>query len=215
MKAKNHIKKKTPGIVLLFFFLQVQLTSGQTVPVELMAGDKNLWYQHSVSKELETTEMGIFHTSSLHSFYDSELGDELMSQLYITLKIIKGLKIGIGGFYATAPGFHSSVNFQWGRKGKNYLWLIVPRVDLSKLPSYDLMLLAEYTPFLTKNLNLYSKFQTMLNYTKLVHNRSYQNFRLGLDVRILQFGFAMNLDAYGVNRTYHINYGLFAKKDFK
>lgn len=183
----------------------------QPIPIETMAGQHNFWLQQVVSKQMNNSRWGYFNVSSLHAFYD-ETPEELMSQSYLTYKVNQGIKLGVGTFYASAPGFSPSVNIQFAHQGKNHFILAIPRVDLTHKPAYDIMAMAEFFPALNKQLKLYSRIQTMFNYTNQYHNRSYQNIRLGLDFDAFQAGIAANFDAYGRNITYTANYGIFFRK---
>lgn len=46
------------------------------------------------------------------------------------------------------------------------------------------------------------------------HNRSYQNFRMGLDVTKTQFGLALNVDEFGNEIVTSWNWGLFLRHEF-
>lgn len=43
--------------------------------------------------------------------------------------------------------------------------------------------------------------------------KSYQWFRLGLEIKGLQFGLAANMDEYGPNPSIETNFGLFIRKE--
>ncbi len=183
----------------------------QSVPLEIMGGQRNFWYQHVMGKNFENSKFGHFHVSSLHAFYDAT-PEELMSQSYLTYQINENVKPGIGLFYSSAPGFVPSLNVQLMHKGKNHFILAIPRVDIVNDPSYDVMLMTEYFPKLNHNTTLYTRIQVMLNYTGTQHNRSYQNIRAGVNLGTIQVGVAANFDAYGKRVQYQKNYGLFIRK---
>jgi hypothetical protein len=183
----------------------------QTIPLEIMGGQRNFWYQHVMGKGFENSKFGHFHVSSLHAFYDAT-PHELMSQSYLTYQINAYIKPGIGLFYSSAPSFAPSINIQLMHKGKNHFILAIPRIDVVNNPSYDVMVMTEYFPKLTHNTALYTRIQVMLNYTGTQHNRSYQNIRAGIDLGTVQLGVAANFDAYGKRIQYQNNYGLFVRK---
>ncbi len=198
-------------------FLLLAATSlcslSQPLQLETMAGNRNFWYQHTISKSIHNSKWGFFNVSSLHAYDDKLYPDELMSQSYLNYSISKHIRIGGGTFYASVPGFKPSVNIQFSVGGKNYFLLAIPRIDVHHKPSYDMMMLAEAKPQLTPGIKAYSRVQVMFNYTQGIHNRSYQNIRLGIDMFYFQAGLAANFDSYGKDRITEYNLGLFIKKD--
>ncbi|MBL7932828.1 MAG: hypothetical protein JNL60_13045 [Bacteroidia bacterium] len=208
-RKKSGLGKHLLSVVIL---LNLNMKS-QPVPVEIMTGSEYFFYQHSVSKSVSGPKLGFFNTSSLIAPYKPERKSELMSQSYFTYALKRSIKVGIGSFYASVPKFSPSAHIQFLKVGKNFLLLVVPRIDLKSNPSHDLMVLAEYKPKLFGTLKLHTRLQTMLNFTKTKHNRSYQNFRLGIDFKNFQAGFAINCDAYGNEFSYFTNYGIYIKKD--
>ncbi|PBQ30947.1 hypothetical protein CNR22_03895 [Sphingobacteriaceae bacterium] len=183
--------------------------------MEVVLGNKYTWYQYSASKKLSESKFGVFGTGSLIAPYKENKKEELMNQFYLTYELLKGIKASVGSFYSTQPGFRPSVNIQFFKAVKNLTVLAVPRIDICKNPSYDLMFLLEYKPKIAGQLPLYSKFQSMFNFSGDKHNRSYQYLRLGINLKHLQTGIAINFDAYGPAITYRRNYGLFIRKDFR
>lgn len=198
-------------VVLLVTYSGMSLA--QTVPIEAMVGTENYWYQHSLFRQFTPkSKFGFFHVSSLHVFYDEHKVDEIMSQSYVTYSLRPGVNLALGSFYATGPGFSPSLAIQLMKKTRDLLILVVPRIDLMKNATYEVMAMAEYRPMITKKLGIYSRAQLMSNYGTH-HNRSYQNFRLGLSVNKIQFGAALNLDEYGKEtKTLH-NVGLFIRTE--
>jgi hypothetical protein len=187
--------------------------NAQSVAAEIMAGDKNYLYQHSFSRSFDKTRFSFFHTSSLYAFYGQKKLAEIMSQSYITYTLNPHLKLAVGTFYASVPGFKPAAAFQIIKKTKDVLFILVPRMDLWKNPSGEVMMLLEYRPAIRGQVNFYSKLQLMSNYGPH-HNRSYQNLRVGLDIRNASFGLAVNVDEYGDEITTSRNWGIFLRHDF-
>jgi hypothetical protein len=185
----------------------------QPVPVEVMAGSKYYWYQHSVARQFSPqSKVGFFHVSSLHMFYEKHQVDEIMSQSYLTYSVSHGIALAAGSFYATGAGFSPSLALQLVKKTDDLLILLVPRVDLKRNRSYEAMAMMEYRPMFTEKIGFYSRIQLMSNFAAH-HNRSYQNFRIGISIRNIQAGFALNLDEYGKEtKTLH-NFGLFVRTE--
>lgn len=209
------IRPVQPVLLILgvFFWLGHIPVRGQIMTAEIMAGHRNIWYQQNISKTIDSSRFGFSHVSTLHAFYDPQNPTELMSQSYLSFSIINGIKVSAGFFYASAPGFRPSVNMEFSKKYRSFLVVFVPRVDMWENPAFDGMLLMEYTPAVSPSLQLFFRFQTMLNFSATQHNRSYQNLRIGFVYRKIQFGFALNLDAYGKGFRYYPNAGVFLRRN--
>lgn len=205
---------KTFRIHLFLLLLPSLVALSQPIPVEGVIGQENYWYQHVVVRNFSANgKAGFFHVSSLHAFYDDYKTDEIMSQSYLTYKVTPGIVAAVGTFYATGPGLSPSFAVQLFKKYKDVFMMIVPRIDIKKNGSYEAMGLIEYRPLLFPSVNLYSRLQAMSNLTDDIHNRSYQNFRIGLDVKRVQFGFALNIDEYGKESKTRHNSGIFIRTE--
>lgn len=197
--------------IIIFNVLAIIKIQGQVMPIEIMAGSRNIWYQQNISKGIDGSKFGFSHTSTLHAYYDDQNPTELMSQSYMNYSITKSIKVSAGTFYASAPGFRPSINIEFSKKFKNLLIVLVPRVDIWHKPTYDTMFLIEYSPVINDCLKLFFRFQTMANFSAQQHNRSYQNLRMGLSYKKIQFGLAINMDAYGKTVRYYPNVGVFIR----
>ncbi|MCE3227362.1 MAG: hypothetical protein K0S32_1913 [Bacteroidetes bacterium] len=195
------------------FFLLGESCNGQSLSTEMMSGNNSIWYQHTIVASVGSSGVGFFNTSSFDAFYYKEKRGEVMAQSYLTYQPFNKVKLGLGAFYSSVPGFYSSVNIQLFKFGNNYTFIFVPRIDLAKKPTYDFMFLAEYKPRLSEKIKLYARFQTMMNYGDKGHNRSYQYVRFGLEQKTFQFGVAANYDCFGREMLYVSNYGLFIRKE--
>jgi hypothetical protein len=187
--------------------------SAQVIPVEIMSGNKNYLYQHYFSKKIDESNFSFFHTSSLYAYYNQDGKSEIMSQSYITYGLSPNIKVALGTFYASKPGFKPAAAIHLIKKTKNAFVMLVPRIDLWKDMSAEAMMLLEYRPVIYQQINFYSKVQMMSNYGPH-HNRSYQNFRAGLDIKSTQFGFALNVDEFGKETVTSRNWGLFLRHEF-
>lgn len=183
----------------------------QPLPLEIMTGNKNYYQQFSYSKVLYKSHLGFFNTSSLLFMYKEGGKSELMSQSYITFRIMEDLKLGTGVFYASVPGLNPSFNLAYSKSFKSLSVIVSPRMDIKRSPSYDLMSALELRHTFQNNFKGFLRIQTMFNYTGVKHNRSYQYLRIGIGEKDKQFGFAVNLDYYGTNYKRNINIGIFSK----
>ena len=196
------------GILLLASLISFS----QNIPVEVVLSDKDYRYQHFFFKELAPeSRFGFFHTSSMYFFYDEKRKTEMMSQSYLTLDINRSITVLGGTFYANVPGFKASGALQYKYVKDNLFVLVAPRIDLWKDPSYELFTLAEYRPPISKRLSLYTRVQTMSNFSQARHNRSYQNVRLGVGNKYTQAGLALNYDQYGSEVSTVMSMGVFLR----
>lgn len=202
-----------------FFFLLLpawllsRWALAQPLPLEGMAGQRYYWYQQVYAKSVAAqSRFGFFHTSSLHVYYDREQTDEVMTQSYLTYRLRPGITAALGTFYATGPGFTPALALQLRQQQRHLTLLAVPRVDLWKGANYEIMALLEYTPPLGERVNLYTRLQIMSNHGPRGHNRSYQHVRVGLDLKTVAFGLALNVDEYGRETGPAANLGVFVRK---
>ena len=207
--------KKLFQVVAFAALIHVTLdVHGQIIPVEAMLGHKNYYYQHSFSRPITGTKLGFFHTSSFYHF-NREKTNEIMSQAYVTYALNPSFKLAVGSFYASAPGFRMSAAIQVVKKMRDVTFVFVPRFDLKKNASAEIMTFVEYRPLIKKSVRLYTRAQAMSNYGPENHNRSYQNFRIGIDFNKTQFGLALNVDEYGKEIQTARNFGIFIRHELQ
>lgn len=202
-------------LTLLCLFICFQYLHAQNLSSEMMAGNKNIYYQHSAAKQFNgSTLIGFFHASSFHSLYEETSKNELMSQSYLTLRVSRNLRLAGGTFYASKPGISASLTLQSSFQYRFLKALLVPRIDLKQNGSYELMTLFDYNPPLNHQINIALRLQMMTNHGNYFHNRSYQNLRAGLKIKNTTFGLALNIDERGAERQRQQNFGLFLRYDF-
>ncbi len=188
---------------------------GQVVPVEGMVGGRNLYYQHGVVRALrEGSPFGFSHVASFHAFHDPGLPPEAMGQAYLTYGIRGPLRVAVGGFYASGPGFRPALALQWSHRWERINVLLVPRADLRARASVELMGMVELVPRQGDRSGPYARLQAMLNAGPVHHNRSYVYYRLGWALGATRFGLALNMDSFGACRTTHANAGVFVRQHF-
>jgi hypothetical protein len=186
----------------------------QSTILEGMLGNENYFYQHTLSGSIGSSRFGFFHTSSLHAFYESDGLNELMSQSFITYPVTGFAKLAIGTFYTSKPGISPAAAVQLGYANHDFSATVVPRIDIQKNGSVEIMMLFEYHPDINDRVQLYSRAQFMTNYGPYHHNRSYQNFRAGLQVKQTVVGMALNIDERGSDLTTLYNWGVFLRYEF-
>lgn len=202
-------------IILLLALLMTLALFAQHTSLEVTAGNQNYFYQHTLSGRIENSRLGFFHTSSLHAFYKSDDLNELMSQSYVTYSLTGFAKVAAGTFYASKPGISPSLALQVGYIKRDFKALVVPRIDIQKNGTVEMMMLLEYNPEINDRIQFYSRAQFMTNYGPYNHNRSYQNFRAGLQAKRAVVGIALNVDERGNEMTTLHNWGIFLRYEFR
>ncbi len=198
-------------VVLILCMVGGASVNAQPVNIEVMLGKENFFYQHTLAKSLGSSRFGFFHTSSLHAFYTSDNLNEAMSQSYVTYRLTDYTRLAVGTFYAIKPGISVAAALQCAYAYRNFRASLVPRIDIERGGSVEMMMLLEYCPAITERITLYSRAQFMTNYGPNHHNRSYQNFRTGLRVKKTVAGVALNIDERGSEITTLHNLGVFLR----
>lgn len=208
-------------VLLAFMFFQLSnQISAQGFTAELMPGNHYLFYQHVMNQKLkENGKASIIHIANISNWYEQNptkggMRNELMNQAYIGLQAGGNITIMGGLFYANVTGMRPAVAVQFVHTFKDGLLVLVPRADVINNGSVEVMGMFEFQPSLTKKLKLYSRVQLMSNIGPYHHNRSYQRVRLGVDIKKMQAGFAVNVNEYGYPVIMKLNTGLFLRKAF-
>lgn len=207
-------------LFFVFTFFVQQRAMAQIGPAELMGGNNYLHYQHSLGQALTpNSKFGWSHITTFIKRYrnnpeKSGQPDELMNQGYLTYQAHSLLSIKGGLFYTNVGGYQPTVGVQFFWQKKVVTVLINPRIDIAKNGAYEMFALLELTPQLTKSTKLYTRLQAMSNVNKKAHNRSYQQARVGIDVKGFQFGGGLTLDEYGPAGGVHFNGGIFVRRMF-
>ncbi|MCC6412595.1 MAG: hypothetical protein IT270_13100 [Saprospiraceae bacterium] len=213
--------KKTTITSFLLWTLALNLKS-QSVPLEVVVGNRNAFYQHSVGKNFAgNQQFGWLNIASVLVHYDKKsdpenaLSDEIMNQTYFVYRPTKGIALLGGGFYTDVTKFRVSAAIQLSLRRKALMMMLAPRIDVVKNGAYELFGFIEYNPKMgNEGWTGYSRFQFMTNHGKEGHNRSYQQFRLGTGYKANQFGLAVTLDQYGPHPSSLVNTGLFIRHVF-
>lgn len=207
--------------LLLVILLQVcQLSSAQVYTVEVMPGNRYLFYQHVFRQKIkENSKVSFVHIANTSNWYQQNpnkggMGNEIMNQVYISHEVLKNITFLGGLFYTNITGIRPSIAIQFTQTFKNGVFVMVPRADITKNGSTELMAMLEYQPSLTQRIKLYSRLQFMSNSGPDHHNRSYQRVRLGIQIKKFQLGTGVNINHYGYPLKTKINSGIFLRKSF-
>lgn len=75
------------------------------------------------------------------------------------------------------------------------------------------MLILQYKAEINDRVRLFTRIQLLNLFDAGGNIKSYQWMRLGLEVKGIQFGLAVNLDEYGPNPSVESNLGVFIRKE--
>jgi hypothetical protein len=204
---------KLTGALLFFILVRGIVVNAQPIPIELMTGNKygtvNLAFSRNFS---QTSRLGFFHMNTVQFDYKDDSKNSFILQDLIYVETFKNIRVA-GGVAYSKGGFDPTVGLQYVYSGKKLLFLFAPRVNIESDPSYDLMTIVQYKPEISDRLKLYTRLQMLNLFNSDGNIRSYQWMRLGVELKGLQFGLAVNLDEYGPNPSVESNFGVFVRKE--
>jgi hypothetical protein len=205
-------------LLFLLGFILASKLSAQKGSAELMLGNRYLHYQHTLFQPLkDESRFGWQHIATVIKRYETQKGkagfsDELMNQVYLTYALGKVVSVKAGLFYSNPVGYKPSLALQALLVHKHGSIVISPRINVVKEPDYELFLFSEYFLPISQKSRLLFRLQAMSNASRLQHNRSYQLFRVGVDLINLQLGAGFTLDEFGKNNKVYSNAGFFIRK---
>lgn len=178
------------------------------VQVEVVAGRTGLNGQTIISKQLASgSRFGFLNVTTFVGSYRNDQGkNEYISQSFLTTYLGKGLSVNAGVSVNYFSGFRPTAGLQYVVATKSWVVLLLPRFDLTETYNVETFGFVEYKPRFTKQWGLYSRVQSLFNYsTKLnVHERGHTYLRIGASCQNFQFGLGTNVDFYGpqkINET--------------
>lgn len=203
-------------LMLLFFTLKME---AQPTLLEIKAGNEYVAYQHTIAQVFEKdSKFGLVHLGSMivrhtRAEENQDLPNEIMNQAYFSTKISKSLTLLTGIHYTNFTGIRGTAAIQFSYHKAPWHLILIPRLDVQHHGAYELFSLFEFRPKLGERFSLYTRIQTLTSHGTKGHNRSYQQFRVGLARKSTQVGLALNLDEYGSKQKVNVNFGLFYRKE--
>ncbi len=199
-------------IILFFFhFFSVYANAQQPpLPVELFGGNRAMYYQHVINKNLFNNKFNFFNVTSFEAEHDNKENNLFVVSSLFSYNLGKGLSVGIGGEIQRSGTF-AIVGAQYAYTTKNILLVVFPSMNINGDKEYTYFTLFEYKPKLSEKLKGYFRTQFLVTTNFNTYNRGYQQFRLGLQIENIQFGLAANLDQFDNNEVTTSNYGLFVR----
>jgi len=213
---KRNKKLKNTRLILVCIFLHIRLVScWAQIPVELTTGHSSYYYQHSFAAKFNAEKpFGFFHVSTILIPYDTDRGNEIMSQSYISYALNNRWSSGIGSIYTPMDRVRPTIFLQYFKKERETSIMLFSRSDLWDDPSLEFVGSIEYNGKRKRDLNVYARLQLQTIWNLSQHLRSTQFLRLGINLREVQFGLAANFDQYGSTAKFYSNIGLFVRKEF-
>ncbi len=188
-------------------------TYAQPMPVEFMAGNRYSSFDMNLTKQFsESSRFGYFHMNTITVDYNEEFKNSFIMQDLLIYEAVKNFKIVAGSFYGKS-GFNLTTGIQYNYNSRNFFFLFAPRVNITDVPSYDFMTIFQYKVPLNEKIKLFTRLKLLNVFDADEHIKSYQWFRLGLDIKGNQFGLAADFDEYGPHPKVESNLGLFIRRE--
>ncbi|MFK8275982.1 hypothetical protein ACI76Y_09945 [Capnocytophaga cynodegmi] len=217
MNLKSSIKKAT-FLSILFsvssISAQEQLKPVNNPPVstEFLISNRGVAFQMTTIKKLQSVpQLGFFGVTNILGEWDNKSIRDYMIQANVSYQMVKGVDV-IAGFQATPPGgFRPSAGIIYSYAKPDLLFVVNPRIDLTKNGTFETFSLVEYRPKINDNWSYYSRLQGVYVQTTDFehHARSYIMARLGVIYKDINFGLGTNLDWYGPAKKYYGSVGVF------
>jgi hypothetical protein len=206
-------RQRLSGPIFLLLFVSALSMKAQPIPIELMMGNKYGAVNLAFSKDFsEESRFGFFHMNTIQFYYNNRDKNSFILQDLLYVETFKNLRVA-GGVAYTKGGFAPTAGLQYVYSGPKFLFLCAPRVNIESEPSYDIMTILQYRPAISDRIKLFTRAQFLNVFDDGGNIRSYQWFRLGLEMRGVQFGLALNLDEFGPRPSVETSAGIFARKE--
>lgn len=180
------------------------------IPVEFFVGNRAITYQHVLSKNILNNKFNFFNVVSVDAEYKENGNNIFFVESLISYKIAKKFSLGIGGQLQNIGAF-AIVGAQFTHATDSFLLVVLPTVNITGKTNYEQFLLLEYRPKINEKTRGYLRTQFLVNTDFANYNRGYQQFRLGLEKKNIQFGLAATFDQFNSSVITTSNYGVFTR----
>lgn len=219
----NFFTSFSPKPFLLFLLLVAnvifaQTPSGPKIPVEILTGHENLYFQLVLKKPLDQKgKFNFFGLATYTADYNNDPSENrLITITQLSYTFDKGFGIMAGTDMNSFSGFSPVIGPQHNFANKEFLAVTVASFFMNNAKDFKLFGLYEYKPQLSNTLSLYSRFQFIYNQSISFgnHNKSYVYLRGGLKQKNLIYGMGLNLSWSGPERAFASNIGPFIRWEF-
>lgn len=198
---------------VFFLIVATLFVQAQPAPVDVMFGNKYGSVTFVYSKNFsENSILGFFHINNVEFNYLDKNKNSFIFQDLLFVETFKNLRATAGIAYSKA-GLDPTAGLQYIYASRKLFILCAPRINIESDPSYDMFSIIQYKIPLNEKINLFTKAQLLNLFDADGNIKSYQWLRLGLDMKVIQFGLAFNMDENGPNPTLKTNYGVFVRKE--
>lgn len=207
-------------LAVVFGFLLLSLTVKAQIPVEVMAGNKQIQHQFFFFKDLDANrKVNLFSMARFNRDYEEEAFNTSLISSQLTYNLTPNWGISTGASFINndlSPLLAISYTY-FSPKGDLFLSLF-PSVLLNEKVEYELSGIFMYTPKINEELRLFTQaiFATTLNGQLDQHLFSNQQFRVGISYKE-QFQIGIGLDQSFINTgESHLtirNIGVFLRKE--
>lgn len=199
-------------VLFLLFVCPISMKA-QPIPIELMMGNQYGAVELAFSRHFsQESRLGFFHMNTIQFYYQEPEKHSFILQDLITVETFKNLRVA-GGVAYTKGGFSPTAGLQYIYTGQKFMFLCAPRINIEHDYSYDIMTILQYKQPINDRVKLLTRAKFLNVFDNDSNIRSYQWFRLGVEMKGIQFGLALNLDQYGPNPALETSAGLFVRKE--
>lgn len=187
------------------------------VSVETFAGDRYLNFQMIVTKPFSSaSRFSFFNVTNFNGSYQNDLRkNEFLTQALVNYRLFKGVSVAAGATLNYMTGFRPTAGLQYLFANRQWLVVVLPRIDLRDDNNLETFALLEYKPPINQTLGLYTRVQGLYNQNTRqdFHDRSYLYTRVGITYRQFTLGVGANYDRYGPFQVSTAAYGAFLRAE--
>lgn len=218
---KNNFNLQTVSVFLFILILSKPISSqvpSPPIPIELMAGNQDLYFQMVVKKSFKPQSAFQFFGLSTYTSAIKDLqSTDLISIGQLSYTFSKGFGVFVGADVNSFSGLSIIAGPQHNFASAKWLAITTTSFFLNDDADLKVFGLYEFKPNITEQIGLYTRLQSIYNFSleNNGHNVSYIYLRAGIKVKSMIFGGAANLNWSGPNKLYQENYGLFVRYELK
>ncbi len=213
--------KKTNILTVFLLLIVTQQGFSQITQLELASGfSKTGLSSFSIKPISKDLPLSLATLAFFQKYHDQENTqfDETGVQTTIFWNINEAVSVGPGLYFNSVAGFSQRLSVLLKSKSNNFMATAIPtvsRADKTGSINAGLFLQLYYTRPMNATWNLLFSTQALTHWAKFKqHSRSFQQIRVGVEYKALQFGPAIDLDQYGSKPLTRSSFGLFIRKTF-
>ncbi len=206
----------------LYFFLLLfipstaytqEAPSKPPVPVEVLIGNNRVFFQVVFNTPISAKWNYLSLNVARVDYQNKDKFNEGLLINLATYSLNKTVRIVGGAQLHSVRGLVPSVGFQFVKANPSWTVFALPLITFLPDRAFEMISFLEFKPKIEDKLRLYSRVQTMYNYslTNEHHGRSFLQLRLGLSHKRMTYGVGADYDYYGKDSFKYENYGAFLK----